>query len=125
MIAARIALSLGLSIAAAAPAAAAPFVRTVTVDHARFAACAFSVLDREYPDQITLTDLRGLETIRIVGTITAVGLISSSTQRWLEMEIRKAGKGAVVEVQPKFTIFGDDHYAQRTWKEIQGCLPPA
>lgn len=108
---------------AVCPALADPFVRSVSASYDQFAACAFQILDREYPTQVQLTDLRALGAIRITAQETAVGVVGSSATRWLDMEVRRAGKGSVVEIRSAPTIFGPNHYAERTWREIRSCLP--
>lgn len=108
--------------ASAAPAHAA-FARQIAVDHAQFAACAFQVLDRAYPSMVRLTDLRGAETIKIVMEEDAIGLVSSARNRFVDMDVRRAGKGTAVTIRSAWSVLGDDYYAERTWKEIGSCLP--
>ena len=86
------------------PAADAPvFRRSVAVDYAALAACAYRTLDRSYPATIKLTDLRGVETIHV----------------------RQAGRGAEVEIRGLWTIQSPTYYSERTWRDIAACLPPA
>lgn len=113
-----IALALGVS---ALPARAA-FTRQVAADYAQFAACAFQVLDQAYPSMVRLTDLRGADTIKITMDETAVGLVSSATKRFVDMDMRRAGKGTAVTIRSAWSLLGDDFYAERTWKEISGCV---
>ncbi|KAB1072474.1 hypothetical protein [Methylobacterium planeticum] len=106
----RIALAAGL---ASIPSAglAEPFVQSITIGHASFAACAFSVLDRTYPTRVRMTELRRSDPIRIT--------LSDA----MEMDVRRAGRGGTVEIRSAWSFGGEQFYAQRTWREIQGCLP--
>ena len=114
-----IVLALGAS---AAPARAA-FTRQVAADHAQFAACAFRVLDQAYPSMVRLTDLRGEDTIKIVMEQTTAGLVSSASNRFVDMDVQRVGKGTAVTIKSGWSLLGDDYYAERTWKEISSCLP--
>ena len=98
------------------------FRRTVAVDHAAFAACAYKELDRAYPSTIKLTDLRGADTIQIVQEDVSGGLLGSATFRSFEMSVRKAGRGADVEIRGLNTIRGATFYAERTWRDVMPCI---
>ncbi|WP_232628880.1 hypothetical protein [Methylobacterium sp. Leaf118] len=112
-------LCIGLALAPAA--ARADLAYEVPTDHARFAACAYSILDRAYPGMARLTDLRGADTIKITLEETSVGLVSSATNRFVDMDIRKRGKGAAVVIRGAWSLMGATFYAERAWREISGC----
>ncbi|ACB80861.1 hypothetical protein Mpop_2706 [Methylorubrum populi BJ001] len=114
-------LCIALGLVASAAPASATFTRQIAADHAQFAACAFQVLDQAYPSMVRLTDLRGADTIKIVMEETAVGLVSSATNRFVDMDVRRAGKGTSVTIKSAWSLLGDDYYAERTWKEISSC----
>jgi hypothetical protein len=114
----------GLLLCLTSTAGLADFRRTVLVDHAKLGACTYSTLERIYPSQVRYVDLRAASTIKLTLEDTAVGLFSSASTRLMDMEIRQVGKAAEVTITGFPTVWGADHYAERTWKEIQGCLPP-
>lgn len=114
-------LCIALALGASALPARAAFTRQVAADHAQFAACAYRVLDQAYPSMVRLTDLRGEDTIKIVMEQTTAGLVSSATNRFVDMDIKRAGKQAQVTIRSAWNIRGPDFYAERTWEEISSC----
>lgn len=103
-----------------ASAGAGPFVQSVRANPAGLAACAFGVLDRAYPARVRMTERPAADGFRI--TRQAAGPIGPDLD--LDMSIGRAGRGALLTIEPGASVFGDDAPARRTWREIQGCLPP-
>lgn len=122
----RIGLPFGITLAlgaSAAPAHAA-FTRQIAADYTQFAACAFQLFDEACPSMVRLTDLRGTDTSKVRIEQIPVGLGGSTTNRFVDMDVRRAGSAATMSIKPTWTVFGDDFYSERTWNESSSCLPP-
>ncbi|GBU19154.1 MULTISPECIES: hypothetical protein [Methylobacterium] len=113
-------LAAALLLLGAAPATAEPFVRRAAVDPARLAACAFATLDRAHPGAVRMSDPRAAA-IRITARDT--GLFGPAPAPWLDMDIRRAGRGAEVIIRTEPAFLGEDRSPQRAWRTIDGCLP--
>ena len=103
------------------PEGPAQFVRMVDVDYAKFGACAFDALDRVWPNQIRLVDLRGNETIRVFMEVTTNGPLGVLTVRQLEVAAMKAGEGkSRIEIHARA-----GSWPEQAWSRIEGCAKSA
>lgn len=109
--AARLAgVALVLALAGCVPAASTGdgvFRSRVTVDYAAFGACALRALDRKHPASVALAGA-GADGVRIV---------RAAAFESYEMEVRRAGRGAEVEIRP-------GAQGAAVWRELWPCLPP-
>ena len=98
-------------------------VRQVAGRYDVFAACAF--LRLEEGTAVKMTELRGIQTIRIYHQITA-GFITTTDLRTWDMTVRQAGENRVeVSIKAPTTIHGADYWPRQIWDKIGACENPS
>lgn len=93
------------------------FVKKVDVDYARFGACAFDALDRVWPNQIRMVDLRGTETIRLFMEVTTNGPMGVLTVRQIEVTVKKSGENRSTVAIGTRALTSET----QAWSRIEAC----
>jgi hypothetical protein len=106
-----------LSACSTVPEGAPGLVRRVDVDYAKFGACAFDALDRIWPNQIRLIDLRGTETIRLFMEVTTNGPLGVLTVRQIEVTVKKAGENKATVAIGTRALTSEE----QAWGRIEQC----
>ncbi|CAM5769928.1 hypothetical protein [Bosea minatitlanensis] len=99
------------------PEGAPSLVKTVGVDYAKFGACAFDAMDRIWPNQIRLVDLRGTETIRIFMEVTTNGPMGVLTVRQIEVTVKKTGENRSTVAIGTRALTSEE----QAWSRIEAC----
>jgi len=95
---------------------------TLRGDYARIAACAFQRLERESPQDLRFTDLRGTESARITAEVTGTFLTSATTRVW-EATFRRAGENeTAIEIRAMGTVYGADYYPNQVMAAARACI---
>lgn len=99
------------------PEGPAEFVRMVDIDYAKFGACAFRQMEKTWPTDTKLVDLRGEEAIRVSFDVTTNGPLGVLTVRQLEVYVRKAGEGkSRVEIRTRA-----GSWPEQAWSKVEIC----
>lgn len=112
---------ISLAACSTVPEGAPGLVRTVSVDYAKFGACAFDALDRVWPNQIRLVDLRGTETIRLFMEVTTNGPLGVLTVRQIEVAVRKTGENRSSVAVSTRALTSEE----QAWSRIASCAQSA